>query len=79
MEVFKRTYEWRDETRAEDPLTFSRPFSIVSIPVLYFNTDRVICGIFCTRAATLTILISTQEYKWVQVHFGKLNRQTAGV
>ena len=79
VEVFKRTYEWRDETRAEDPLTFSRTFPIVSIPVLYFNTDRVICGIFCTRAATLTILISTQEYKWVQVHFGKLNRQTAGV
>ena len=68
VEVFKRTYEWRDETRAEDPLTFSRPFSIVSMQVLYFNTDWVICGIFCTRAATLKILIPTQEYKWVQVH-----------
>ena len=59
VEVFKRTYEWKDETRAEDPLTFSRPYSIVSIQVLYFNTDRVICGIFCTRAATLKILSPT--------------------
>ena len=59
VEVFKRTYEWKDETRAEDPLTFSRPYSIVSIQVLYFNTDRVICGIFCTRAATLKILFPT--------------------
>ena len=64
LKVFEHSYEWKDETRAEDPLTISRTFSIVSI--LYFNTDRVICAIFNTRTATLTILISNrQEYKWV--------------
>ena len=49
VEVFKRSYEWKDETRAEDPLTFSRTFDPI-VSMLY--SDRFICSIFPSSAAT---------------------------
>ena len=61
VEVFKHSYEWKDETRAKDPLTFSETFGPI-VSMLYSDifktTDRCIFSIFSSSAASLTIPIS---------------------